>query len=156
MRSCAILRCDRGTGLSQAVRSAIRWPGLIAPIAEFVADAGIRKCAAKVVNQERQFATRGDVDYALQGWQNRQLQSLRFAVATFPLREYELAALHVLLAESNDITAALPGEHQERKRKSGFGADRMPLLELLHILDRPGVEAGRSSLKILHVAGRVA
>jgi hypothetical protein len=56
------------------------------------------------------------------------------------LRECQLAAPSVLLAEPDDIRPPLACVDQQREREPRLGSYRMPFLELLNFLNGPSVE----------------
>ena len=114
---------------------------LIAPIAELVSETGIREGTAPIIHKESKVAAGRAVYDPLQRWQDWQREPLGLSVASLMLRERELAALGVLLSETDDIGAALPGEQQEGQRKTGLAPDRVTPLELLYLLRSPRVES---------------
>jgi len=54
------------------MRGAMAKSGLIAPLAELVSEAVIRKRSFQIIYQKGHIAARRSIDYLLQGWQDRQ------------------------------------------------------------------------------------
>src|SRR5262245_49304407 len=88
---------------------------------------------------------------SLQYRQDRQRQPLGLPVTPLVLRESELAPLPVLLAEPDDIGAALSGEQHESQCEPRFASDRVTRFKLLYFFRRPGMESGRARLEIFNI-----
>ena len=80
---------------------------LVAPVAELVAEPGVRERTAPIVHKESQVAASRAIYDPLQRWQNREREPLGLPVAALVLSERQLAALGVLLSETDDIGAPL-------------------------------------------------
>src|SRR5258707_12862478 len=123
------------------MRCAVMKPRLIAPISELVAKARIAECVTELGDQECQIAARRLIYHRLKCWQNRQHQPLGLAITSLVLGERELAALHVLFPEPNDVRAPLPGEQQQCKRKPGLRSDWLALFDLADFITGPRMKS---------------
>ena len=113
--------------VSAAMRRQVR---LVALLPEPVSEPGRRKTPFEFSHQERQLATRRSVDALLQLRVNRQLQRYRLALAALELSELQPAVVDVLLAEQDNVAAALAGVEQQVERQAGSGAKRVAFFEL--------------------------
>src|SRR6516164_2999806 len=78
-------------------------------------------------------------------------EALLIPVPALVLRERDLAVADVLATKARNIGAPLPGEQQERERKSGFRSYWMTLFELANLFRSPCVISGRAGLEIWNV-----
>ena len=131
-------------------------PGLVALLAEPVAEAVRREGLAEGRDEEGEVAGGRGVEHRLQFGQDRDGEGDGLAVAVLGLGQGDPSVLDVLRPEPDDVRPPLPGVEHERKRKPRLAAARVMLLELADLLHRPGVEPVALGLEVGHVAGRVA
>ena len=145
----------RGRRLAQAVRGAVRQARLVAPAPEAVAEAVVGEGPPLFGHEKRGRAGQRRVDDVLERGNDRQLKGDWPPGAVLLLREPQPAVLHMLLAEADDVGAALARIEEQRKGKARFASDRVLRLKLQNFFDRPGVKAAFLGEQVRHRHRRI-
>ena len=119
----------------------MRQPGLVTPRPKPIAESCCRERLAVLGHEERQIAGRASRDDVGEDRQHRLLRRLQSLVARLSRHHAQPAVFDVLTPQRHDIAAAHAEKEQEREREPRLGADRVPLLELPDLVDRPGVKS---------------
>ena len=103
VRGRAVVGCDSRARLAQTMRRTMVKRRLIAPVPKLVAERAIAEGAAPFVDKECKVAAGRRVDYLLQHRQDRKREPVRHTIAALAMREGQLAAASVLLAEPDNV-----------------------------------------------------
>ena len=164
MLARTLLGAQRGADLAQAMGGAFRQTGLVAAVAEPVAEALGRERLAELGLQKRFFAAGARLDDLLKDRQHRLFGFGDALIARLIGCEFDdpprLAGrgdlgVDMLLAEPHQISAANAQVKQERECQARLAADWMPVLEGGEVGKRPGIEPVGGVFLAPHVARRI-